>query len=457
MGQRRRSKRRAGPCPTTPQKPASGTASSLENQGEVVVWPRDPSARVDGRSKADFFDSLFHSAAVVGINTSALIKAGILRRPVLAVFDPECRASQEGTSFQYLVEASGGLLQVAHDLDEHVAQLRTALVKGGHDERARAFVESFIRPCGVERGDADPGRRDSGSSTMPTRPDKAPALALVSPQRCSRWPCSHEPPRGRASDPDNRLLALEACPTPAPFHLPWGPSDPHGPVSGRGGACACYRFPLSSAKGRGQEEGQIRRGRSMSARPALVVPHGFTARMFLPVDAAARASGADPSTSDIRAARRRLPQLRDELVGDRFSFYPLNDQERPVDVLANFLRLFFADWALTPTRQIREREEWGRNVWRRLLWQAHQRAGRSATLGRAWYAAENRLLPDPYHAAGLKRLEPDVVVTATAGVLVSDIRMIRLARAGRCALGDVHPGLGQPDFEDDCRGAGRTS
>lgn len=162
--------------------------------------------------------------------------------------------------------------------------------------------------------------------------------------------------------------------------------------------------------------------------PALVVPHGFTARMFLrstllpELLARCRQVG-------IFAPPAAIPRLRDELGSDRFVFNPLHDRERPIDVVASFLRLFFADWALTPTRQIREREEWSRNAWRRLLWPAHQRLSRARRLRAAWYAAENRFLGDPYHAAGLRRLQPDVVVTATAGVVVSDIRLIRRARA----------------------------
>jgi hypothetical protein len=166
--------------------------------------------------------------------------------------------------------------------------------------------------------------------------------------------------------------------------------------------------------------------------PALVVPHGFTARMFL-------RSTLLPELLErcqhvgIFAPSAAIHQLRADmppgLPADRFSFYPLHDRERNVDILAGFLRLFFADWALTPTRQIREREDWSKNRLRRLLWPVHQRLGRSAWLRQGWYEAENRLLPDPYHAAGFMRLAPDVVVAATAGVVVSDIRMIRRARA----------------------------
>lgn len=162
--------------------------------------------------------------------------------------------------------------------------------------------------------------------------------------------------------------------------------------------------------------------------PALVVPHGFTARMFL-------RSTLLPELLErcehvgIFAPPAAIPQFQGELTGDRFSFHPLHDCERTIDTAAGFLRLFFADWALTPTRQIREREEWSKNRMRRLLWPAHKVVGRSAALRRGWYAAENQLLPDPFHGLAFRRLNPDVVVTATAGVVVSDLRLIRRARA----------------------------
>jgi hypothetical protein len=161
---------------------------------------------------------------------------------------------------------------------------------------------------------------------------------------------------------------------------------------------------------------------------ALVVPHGFTARLFL-------RSTLLPALKE-RAARigifappDALGRLRDELADPAVAFYTLRADERRRDVAASFVRLFLADWTLTPTRRIREREEWRRNAWRRLLWPAHRRLGRSARLRAAWYAAENRLLPDPYHADALAQLRPDVVVVPTVGVLPSDIRLIRAARA----------------------------
>jgi hypothetical protein len=135
-----------------PQNAAQWQGVDLDGRGPVSVWPRDPAGQVDDQSKADFFDSLFHSAAVVGINTSALIEAGIIGRPVFTVLDDEFRTSQDGTlHFRYLIEVSGGLLKVAADLPEHVRQVNAALVQPDHADHARAFVESFVRPHGIEQ------------------------------------------------------------------------------------------------------------------------------------------------------------------------------------------------------------------------------------------------------------------------------------------------------------------
>jgi hypothetical protein len=120
----------------------------------AVVWPRRAQLPTDDVSKSDYFDSIFHSAAVVGLNSTAMVEAGVLRRPVLTVLAPEFWESQEGTlHFRYLLEAGGGLLRVSRSLDEHVAQLAEAV--RGEDAaaatRSARFVEAFVRPHGVDR------------------------------------------------------------------------------------------------------------------------------------------------------------------------------------------------------------------------------------------------------------------------------------------------------------------
>ena len=142
---------------------------------DVVVWGSSP---VDRRSRNDYFDSLYHSAAVVGLNTSAFIEAGIVGRPVLTILLPEWHENQLGTAhFRYLFEAGGGLLVSARSFDEHLAQLEQAVTDP--PPGPRPFVREFVRPHGldvpatpifVERVEAMEGLKASAPAPPPFLP-----------------------------------------------------------------------------------------------------------------------------------------------------------------------------------------------------------------------------------------------------------------------------------------------
>jgi hypothetical protein len=129
----------------------------------VALWPpigTDPNAPDFRR---DYFDSLYYSAAVVGINTSAQIEAGIIGRPVFTICADEFAHAQAGTlHFQHLARPDGGLVRVAATLEAHVAQL-AATLHGAQPEQPetlcgpasvdsanREFVRRFIRPHGLD-------------------------------------------------------------------------------------------------------------------------------------------------------------------------------------------------------------------------------------------------------------------------------------------------------------------
>jgi len=88
---------------------------------------------------------------VVGINTSAMIEAAVLRRPVFSVRDPAFAHSQQQTlHFGYLSETAGGFTVVADDVAEHVRQLERLFAEGEPDLRqSDAFVARFVRPLGM--------------------------------------------------------------------------------------------------------------------------------------------------------------------------------------------------------------------------------------------------------------------------------------------------------------------
>ena len=122
----------------------------LREWDRVAFWGGNP---VDTEARADYFDSLYHSAGVAGLNTSAFIEAGIVGRPVYTVLLPEFHESQRGTlHFHYLLDIEGGLLNAATSLDEHAAQLNDLLAgRGPGAAPGCRFIEAFVRPQGLSQ------------------------------------------------------------------------------------------------------------------------------------------------------------------------------------------------------------------------------------------------------------------------------------------------------------------
>ncbi|HET9196602.1 MAG TPA: hypothetical protein VFO21_27195 [Vicinamibacterales bacterium] len=120
----------------------------LEN---VAVWPKGGVSPVDADSRNDFFDSMYHAAGAVGINTSAQIECGIVGRPVFTIRTPDYHRTQEGTlHFRHLTTEGGGLLNLADDFETHVRQIAEALDDpAGTRRRIERFVQVFTRPHGL--------------------------------------------------------------------------------------------------------------------------------------------------------------------------------------------------------------------------------------------------------------------------------------------------------------------
>jgi hypothetical protein len=122
---------------------------TLDDLGPVSLFGANP---VDAEAKDDYFESMFYSAAVAGLNTSAFLEAAIVGRPVYTVMLPEYRENQEGTlHFPYLLDVAGGLLHASRSLNAHLTDLRGALLEPATAaERSVRFVKAFIRPHGLE-------------------------------------------------------------------------------------------------------------------------------------------------------------------------------------------------------------------------------------------------------------------------------------------------------------------
>lgn len=115
----------------------------------VALYGSNP---VDDASKDDYFESLFYSSAVVGLNTSAFLEGAVVGRPAHTILLPEFHENQEGTlHFHYLFTVGGGVLQGGRSFDEHHAQLAASLRRPAEEPDVRSqFVRDFIRPNGLE-------------------------------------------------------------------------------------------------------------------------------------------------------------------------------------------------------------------------------------------------------------------------------------------------------------------
>jgi hypothetical protein len=111
-----------------PLNMASWPNAELGDLGPVAVWPRRPADEFDQADRAEYFDSIHHSAGVVGVNTSAMIH------------------------FRHLLPENGGFVLASDDIDEHLDSLAEVLESPAEAKAVTdRFVASFIRPRGIDR------------------------------------------------------------------------------------------------------------------------------------------------------------------------------------------------------------------------------------------------------------------------------------------------------------------
>ncbi len=120
----------------------------LTGFGNAAIWPRGGDMPLFDEAKAAYFDSIHHSAAVVAINTTGMIEAGIVGRASFTLLAPEFAATQQGTlHFAHLT--APGFLRTARTMEEHHAQLDEELRNPSTPASVAPFLEQFVRPRGL--------------------------------------------------------------------------------------------------------------------------------------------------------------------------------------------------------------------------------------------------------------------------------------------------------------------
>jgi len=131
-----------------PERLKEWTDVSIEAFDNVVVHGGTP---IDSTSRADYFEALIFSHAVVGLCTSAFLEAAIAGRPVLTLLLPAYRMHQDGMAhFRYLLDVEGGLLHAAPEISTHLGDLSELLSRGAErEEKNIRFLTAFVRPNGL--------------------------------------------------------------------------------------------------------------------------------------------------------------------------------------------------------------------------------------------------------------------------------------------------------------------
>ena len=137
-----------------------------EEERQAIQWAAMPQAtgwihrpfddrralvlRTTYRTPEAFFECLHHARAVVALNTSAELEAGIAGRPVFTVLanDEAADGQSQTLHFNYLLREHGGFVSYAVDLPQHVGQLQAALAAAPSPGIIEGFVREFLRPHG---------------------------------------------------------------------------------------------------------------------------------------------------------------------------------------------------------------------------------------------------------------------------------------------------------------------
>jgi hypothetical protein len=117
----------------------------------VAVWPRDGAYVDTSLARQDYYDTIFHASAVVGVNTSAVLEAAIVDKPCVTIMTDHYRAKQTGTGhFRHLLQAD--FMEIG-DTFSGASSIIAGILEGRDTKsvQRKRFVREFIRPRGMEK------------------------------------------------------------------------------------------------------------------------------------------------------------------------------------------------------------------------------------------------------------------------------------------------------------------
>lgn len=126
-----------------------GFLEKLHTSGRtnLIAFPVNGEIPDTEEKRMRFHNSIFHSLAVTGVNTTAFVEASALDKPCITIHTPDFVETQQLPHFHHLTDAEFlETAQGANDLVRLVSEIRSG--KDTRRELRHAFIRSFLRPCG---------------------------------------------------------------------------------------------------------------------------------------------------------------------------------------------------------------------------------------------------------------------------------------------------------------------
>jgi len=119
-------------------------------RSNVTVYPSPGELPDTEEKRRMFYNSIYHSFAVVGVNTTAFLEASALDRPCITIVSKEYGETQQLVHFHHLEE--GGFLEKAKDA-ENVAGIVGKILEGTDalSFQRNEFVKNFIKSLDPQR------------------------------------------------------------------------------------------------------------------------------------------------------------------------------------------------------------------------------------------------------------------------------------------------------------------
>lgn len=120
----------------------------MPNRDGLAIYPRERWSVGDTSKIEDLYNAIHHAFAVIGVNTSGMIDAIVLNKPVIALMTDAYATSQRETQhFQHLLQAD--VLEIADGV-VHCPTLILQLLKGNdqRQQQRQTFIQTFVRPRG---------------------------------------------------------------------------------------------------------------------------------------------------------------------------------------------------------------------------------------------------------------------------------------------------------------------